>query len=65
MSGVLGDHCHLVSKLDVDNFCSLQFLTEALPCNLIGMNCTLMKRYIEFVADRLLVALQQPKVGPL
>lgn len=39
-----------------------EFLTEALPVNLIGMNCTLMKRYIEFVADRLLVALQQPKV---
>ena len=26
------------------------------------MNCVLMKQYIEFVADRLLVALQQPKV---
>ncbi|XP_005101522.1 ribonucleoside-diphosphate reductase small chain [Aplysia californica] len=34
-----------------------EFLTEALPCNLIGMNCELMKRYIEFVADRLLVEL--------
>ncbi|KAK3611992.1 hypothetical protein CHS0354_011652 [Potamilus streckersoni] len=31
-----------------------EFLTEALPVNLIGMNCELMKRYIEFVADRLL-----------
>ena len=30
--------------------------------NLIGMNCDLMRQYIEFVADRLLVALQQPKV---
>ncbi|XP_011406825.2 PREDICTED: ribonucleoside-diphosphate reductase subunit M2 B-like [Amphimedon queenslandica] len=39
-----------------------EFLTEALPCNLIGMNCVLMKQYIEFVADRLLVALDQPKV---
>lgn len=39
-----------------------EFLTEALPCNLIGMNCLLMKQYIEFVADRLLVALDQPKV---
>ena len=34
-----------------------EFLTEALPCNLIGMNCTLMKRYIEYVADRLLTEL--------
>ncbi|KAK6188458.1 hypothetical protein SNE40_004627 [Patella caerulea] len=31
-----------------------EFLTEALPCKLIGMNCDLMKQYIEFVADRLL-----------
>jgi ribonucleoside-diphosphate reductase subunit M2 len=34
-----------------------EFLTEALPVDLIGMNSKLMKRYIEFVADRLLVAL--------
>ena len=39
-----------------------QFLTEAIPCKLIGMNGELMKTYIEFVADRLLVALEQPKV---
>ncbi|XP_055836701.1 ribonucleoside-diphosphate reductase subunit M2 [Episyrphus balteatus] len=31
-----------------------EFLTDALPCNLIGMNCDLMSQYIEFVADRLL-----------
>lgn len=30
---------------------------DALPCALIGMNATLMRQYIEFVADRLLVAL--------
>ena len=40
-----------------------EFLTEALPVNLIGMNCELMKKYIEFVADRLLVELECPKVG--
>lgn len=38
------------------------FLTEALPVNLIGMNCELMKQYIEFVADRLLVELGFSKV---
>ncbi|KAK7106517.1 hypothetical protein V1264_017766 [Littorina saxatilis] len=38
------------------------FLTEALPCNLIGMNSELMKQYIEFVADRLLVELGCDKV---
>ena len=40
-----------------------EFLTEALPCALIGMNNELMKRYIEFVADRLLVELGVDKVG--
>jgi ribonucleoside-diphosphate reductase beta chain len=30
-----------------------EFITEALPCRLIGMNAKLMKQYIEFVADRL------------
>lgn len=39
-----------------------EFLTEALPCNLIGMNCELMSEYIEFVADRLLVELDVGKV---
>ncbi|XP_026969626.1 ribonucleoside-diphosphate reductase subunit M2 isoform X2 [Sagmatias obliquidens] len=34
-----------------------EFLTEALPVKLIGMNCTLMKQYIEFVADRLMLEL--------
>jgi ribonucleotide reductase beta subunit family protein with ferritin-like domain len=32
-----------------------EFITESLPCKLIGMNAKLMKQYIEFVADRLLV----------
>lgn len=39
-----------------------EFLTEALPCGLLGMNANLMKQYIEFVADRLLVALGNEKV---
>jgi len=39
-----------------------EFLTEALPVNLIGMNCELMRVYIEFVADRLLLELSCPKV---
>jgi ribonucleotide reductase beta subunit family protein with ferritin-like domain len=38
-----------------------EFVTEALPVDLIGMNCGLMQQYIEFVADRLLVALGCPK----
>lgn len=31
-----------------------EFLTEALPCKLIGMDADKMSRYIEFVADRIL-----------
>jgi ribonucleoside-diphosphate reductase subunit M2 len=38
-----------------------EFLTEALPCALLGMNANLMKQYIEFVADRLLLALGNEK----
>jgi ribonucleoside-diphosphate reductase beta chain len=34
-----------------------EFVTDALPVKLIGMNAELMRQYIEFVADRLLVAL--------
>merc|ERR1712113_1112148 len=39
-----------------------KFICEALSCDLIGMNRELMSRYIEFVADRLLVALGHPKL---
>tara|TARA_B100000941_G_scaffold99525_1_gene69494 strand:+ start:7726 stop:8901 length:1176 start_codon:yes stop_codon:yes gene_type:complete len=34
----------------------IEFVTSALPVSLIGMNAELMKQYIQFVADRLLVA---------
>ncbi|KAI9294115.1 ribonucleotide reductase subunit R2, partial [Neoconidiobolus thromboides FSU 785] len=39
-----------------------EFLTDALPVSLIGMNAKLMSQYIEFVADRLLVSLGQVKI---
>ncbi|KIY53485.1 ribonucleotide reductase [Fistulina hepatica ATCC 64428] len=39
-----------------------EFLTDALPVSLIGMNAELMCQYIEFVADRLLVSLGNEKV---
>ncbi len=39
-----------------------EFVTDALPVSLIGMNSELMCQYIEFVADRLLVALNHDKV---
>jgi ribonucleotide reductase beta subunit family protein with ferritin-like domain len=42
--------------------CEIEFIRDALPVELIGMNAVLMQQYIEFVADRLLVALGQPKL---
>jgi ribonucleotide reductase beta subunit family protein with ferritin-like domain len=39
-----------------------KFITESLPCNLIGMNSTLMIEYIKFVADRLCSQLSYPKI---
>ncbi|WVQ80337.1 hypothetical protein IAT38_002442 [Cryptococcus sp. DSM 104549] len=39
-----------------------EFLTDALPCALIGINGTLMCQYMEFVADRLVVDLGYPKI---
>lgn len=38
-----------------------EFICDALPCKLIGMNSKLMSEYIEFVADRLLVQLGYDK----
>jgi ribonucleoside-diphosphate reductase subunit M2 len=34
-----------------------EFITEALPVDLIGMNCDMMTQYIEYVADHLIVSL--------
>ena len=39
-----------------------EFICDALPCRLIGMNSELMCQYIEFVADRLLVQLGNDKI---
>ena len=39
-----------------------EFVTDALPVSLIGMNAKNMAQYIEFVADRLLVALGCAKI---
>ncbi len=38
-----------------------KFITESLPCALIGMNKDMMCQYIEFVADRLLIQLGYDK----
>jgi ribonucleoside-diphosphate reductase subunit M2 len=39
-----------------------EFIVEAIPCRMIGMNATLMSQYIEFVADRLCLQLGYDKI---
>ena len=48
----------LQSALEIEK----EFITEALPVSLIGMNSDLMKQYLEYVADRLLVDLKVGKI---
>lgn len=48
----------ILSALEIEK----EFITESLPVNLIGMNSDLMKEYLEFVADRLLIDLGCTKV---
>ncbi|MDZ4846120.1 MAG: ribonucleoside-diphosphate reductase small subunit [Chitinophagales bacterium] len=61
----------LRNKISADEVCSIicdavtyekEFVSDALPVSLIGMNADLMCQYIEFVADRLLISLGQQKV---
>ena len=40
----------------------IEFICEALPCRLIGMNSQMMSQYIQFVADRLCVQLGYDKI---
>jgi len=59
---------HKVSKEKVHNLVreavviEKKFITESLPCHLVGMNDALMAQYIEFVADRLLTQLGYEKL---
>ena len=67
--------CHLYSmienKLDVEDVnaiiteavdIEIEFITQSLPCSLLGMNQDEMKKYIKFVADRLLLQLGYKKI---
>jgi len=62
---------HVINKLPKDTITDIirdaveiekEFVTDALPVSLIGMNAGLMRQYIEFVADRLLSELQCSKI---
>jgi len=61
----------LVNKLPADRIRQIvtesvdiekEFITDAIPVELIGMNSKLMCQYVEFVADRLLSELGVPKL---
>ena len=62
---------HLINKLPKEQIQMIisdaveiekEFVVESLPVKLIGMNSDLMCKYIEFVADRLLVELGNEKI---
>lgn len=64
-------NAHIVNKLPKQRILDIitnaveiekEFIIDALPVKLIGMNSDLMAQYIEFVADRLLVELGNEKV---
>lgn len=40
----------------------VEFITDSIPCNLLGMNSELMQEYIKFVADRLAVQLGYERI---
>jgi ribonucleoside-diphosphate reductase beta chain len=48
----------ILSALEIEK----EFITESLPVSLIGMNSNLMKQYLEFVTDQLLVKMGCEKV---
>ncbi|AYV78437.1 MAG: ribonucleoside diphosphate reductase beta subunit [Edafosvirus sp.] len=63
-------YSHLVNKLPTSEVniimeeavvISKEFIIDSLPCKLIGMNSDMMSDYIEFIGDRLLIALGYPK----
>jgi len=47
-------HSIFKEAVEIEN----EFITESLPCNLLGMNSKLMSTYIKYVADRLLKMLK-------
>ena len=57
---ILEDTVHEIIKQAVE--LEKEFICDALPCSLIGMNAKMMSQYIEFVADRLAVQLGTPKI---
>jgi ribonucleotide reductase beta subunit family protein with ferritin-like domain len=64
-------YSYIQNRLPEDKVCEMiksaveiemSFITESIPCSMIGMNSDLMKEYIMYIADRLLVMLGYPKI---
>ena len=62
---------HLKNKLDNETIINItkeaveieeEFIIDSIKCSMIGMNEVLMRQYIRFVADRLLIQLGCPKI---
>ena len=51
-----------VHELFKDAVSEKEFITDALSCELVGMNKELMSQYIEYVADRLLTQFSYAKI---
>jgi len=51
-------HSIIQDAVEIEN----EFITDSIPCSLLGMNATLMTQYIKFVADRLVVQLGYEKI---
>ena len=51
-------HCIIKEAVEIEK----EFIIEAIPCSMIGMNSQLTSEYIEFCADRLVVQLGYSKI---
>jgi ribonucleoside-diphosphate reductase beta chain len=54
------EEAHEIMKEAVE--IEIEFITQSIPCNLIGMNADLMVEYVKFVADRHCTQLGYPKM---
>jgi ribonucleoside-diphosphate reductase beta chain len=51
-------HCLIKDAVNIE----IEFITESIPCQMLGMNASLMTQYIKFVADRLVAQLGYEKI---
>ena len=51
-------HSMIKEAVEIEN----EFITESIPCHMLGMNATLMTQYIKYVADRLVLQLGYDRI---